>query len=531
MAALDISPEQLAHRLAEAEALLAARVSEPVQARWRWAVKLDEPPDLERFCAQLSQARRGREALLARDAVLSEAEQERLQGLLRLEMALLRGIQALEEGWAERGDELPLQELRPLLEKVLRLVRKERSWPAADLERAVWTGPLQEEDAQNGTLPEVSLEGSGLGHRSPQELPIESSPKDPQQDQDRLAPGKIMPADLKPHLPNEAACGLQMEMDSLKDAPGRKTEDLLSGSGLGHRSPQELPAESSPKDPHQDHLAPGKIVPTDLKPHLPNEVACGPQVEMDAPSLKGTQWRTAEDLLNAFQEATWIQRSNLKSVSENPKERKDLPDSFQKLLLRGISHEDQRQNTSIERPVELLTQVLVLFEEVAVHFSDEEWSRLNPDQKALHKEVMLENSRNVAFSGIDIQDRCTFPPHCCCVQNQRSEVLQERTILCNYLLVWLAVSSNQKKLSSSSAKQGVKKQRKNINLDLKRIIIKAHDEGNKVNIIVQGEGLAHSTISATISPIPKDKESTQHFPSAEGKTGGECTMIFTASGS
>uniref|UniRef100_A0A8C6V950 SCAN box domain-containing protein n=1 Tax=Naja naja TaxID=35670 RepID=A0A8C6V950_NAJNA len=110
-----------------------------------------------------------------------------------------------------------------------------RSWPAASLERAVWTGPLEEEDAQNGTLPEVSLEGSGLGHRSP----------------------------------------------------------------------QELPAESSPKDPHQDHLAPGKIVPTDLKPHLPNEVACGPQVEMDAPSLKGTQWRTAEDLLNAFQEATW----------------------------------------------------------------------------------------------------------------------------------------------------------------------------------------------------------------------------------
>ncbi|XP_060543381.1 E3 SUMO-protein ligase KIAA1586-like [Pantherophis guttatus] len=39
---------------------------------------------------------------------------------------------------------------------------------------------------------------------------------------------------------------------------------------------------------------------------------------------------------------------------------------------------------------------LVTIEDVTVYFSEEESSQLDPDQKALHKEVMLENSRNVA---------------------------------------------------------------------------------------------------------------------------------------
>lgn len=39
------------------------------------------------------------------------------------------------------------------------------------------------------------------------------------------------------------------------------------------------------------------------------------------------------------------------------------------------------------------------FEEVAVHFTSEEWSLLDSRQKALHQEVMLETCRIVASLG------------------------------------------------------------------------------------------------------------------------------------
>ncbi|KAM3844299.1 zinc finger protein 215-like isoform 6-T14 [Vipera latastei] len=81
------------------------------------------------------------------------------------------------------------------------------------------------------------------------------------------------------------------------------------------------------------------------------------------------------------------------------------------LLFRRISQEAASQDTSdgknrtnltpfyggAERVLGAPTQEsLVSFKEVAVYFSEEEWSLLDADQKALHREVMLENHRNVA---------------------------------------------------------------------------------------------------------------------------------------
>ncbi|KAM6472458.1 zinc finger protein with KRAB and SCAN domains 5-like [Liasis olivaceus] len=102
-------------------------------------------------------------------------------------------------------------------------------------------------------------------------------------------------------------------------------------------------------------------------------------------------------------------------VTEHSKKRRDSSDLSQELLFRGFSKDDQSQETSGEnrtmppifvgsspfsdgakKAAEPSAQGLVSFEEVAVYFSEEEWSQLNINQKALHREVMLENSMIVA---------------------------------------------------------------------------------------------------------------------------------------
>ncbi|XP_025031320.1 zinc finger protein 701-like, partial [Python bivittatus] len=95
----------------------------------------------------------------------------------------------------------------------------------------------------------------------------------------------------------------------------------------------------------------------------------------------------------------------------DPEGRRNPSNPPQELFFRRISQEDLSQDTSggksrtkltpsyggAETAVESLTQEgLVSFEEVAVYFSEEEWSQLDPQQKALHWEVMLENYRTVA---------------------------------------------------------------------------------------------------------------------------------------
>ncbi|XP_058030233.1 zinc finger protein 708-like [Ahaetulla prasina] len=102
----------------------------------------------------------------------------------------------------------------------------------------------------------------------------------------------------------------------------------------------------------------------------------------------------------------------------DPEGKKNPSKTPQELFFRRIPCEDQSQDTSGEKQsmkfsgfydgaqtvVEPPNQEsLVSFEEVAVYFSEEEWSQLDPDQKVLHSEVMLENHRNVVSLGTNEQ--------------------------------------------------------------------------------------------------------------------------------
>ncbi|XP_063152186.1 zinc finger protein 263-like isoform X2 [Candoia aspera] len=102
-----------------------------------------------------------------------------------------------------------------------------------------------------------------------------------------------------------------------------------------------------------------------------------------------------------------------------PEERVDPANPSQELCFRGISKEEgQGQDASLgnkmesplfigsspctggaERAAGPPAQGPVSFEEVAVHFTSEEWSLMDPSQKALHREVMLETSRSMASLG------------------------------------------------------------------------------------------------------------------------------------
>ncbi|XP_058028132.1 zinc finger protein 566-like [Ahaetulla prasina] len=107
-----------------------------------------------------------------------------------------------------------------------------------------------------------------------------------------------------------------------------------------------------------------------------------------------------------------VEEQELQSVVEigDLEERRNPKNPSPELFFRRFSQEDPSQDTSgglcggdgVVRPPN--QEGPVSFKEVSVYFSEEEWSQLDPDQKALYWEVMLENHRNVASLAEDGQE-------------------------------------------------------------------------------------------------------------------------------
>ncbi|XP_056675824.1 zinc finger protein 74-like isoform X2 [Monodelphis domestica] len=70
-----------------------------------------------------------------------------------------------------------------------------------------------------------------------------------------------------------------------------------------------------------------------------------------------------------------------------------------------------------------LNKTPVTFKDVTVDFTEEEWRQLNPTQKQLYRDVMLENYRNLLFLGLPV-----FKPVSSCLERGEEPWTVERKV-------------------------------------------------------------------------------------------------------